>query len=562
MEQQKFNPGEWLHKDLDISSPEEISLRVKEIVKSIENAKVDIATHYNEWRDAGFALANALGENGRRYFHRISSFHPDYDSQRADTQYTNCLKSNGQGITIRTFFYLAKNAGIDITGITMPKPETDEQLPVLDIYREHQLPLWLRKVVEPGETGIQRDILFMAAVTTISACLTMVNGLYDGMTVFSNLYLFITSRASAGKGRVAPIRFLVESIHKELVEQGKLMRRQFENEMAEYRHNKDENAEKPVKPPVKLLFIPANSSSTGVFQLLFENEGRGLIFETEGDTLSQILKSDYGNYSDGFRKAFHHEKISYYRRTDREHCEIDFPCLSAVLTGTPGQIAGLIPNAENGLFSRFIFYYMNIIPEWRNVFLANNLKGLIQYYTNLGKVFHDFYTKLKYGPDLEFILTPAQQDTFNEFFHSIQETYLGIYGVEYLASIRRLGLIAFRLAMILSTLRLMEKDNLKGNVIECSDEDLQTVLSIIKVLVKHSCKVFSELPEEVKVVPRKSRKEKFFEALPKEFNHKKMVEISNNIDIPEKTANRFLTELKNSGVLISIAHGHYCKKEI
>ncbi|HAH23070.1 MAG TPA: DNA primase, partial [Prolixibacteraceae bacterium] len=86
------------------------------------------------------------------------------------------------------------------------------------------------------------------------------------------------------------------------------------------------------------------------------------IFETEGDTLAQAFKSDYGNYSDGFRKAFHHETISYYRRTDREFVEIDNPCLSTVLSSTPKQVAILIPNAENGMLSRFIFYHMNIKP--------------------------------------------------------------------------------------------------------------------------------------------------------------------------------------------------------
>ena len=70
--------------------------------------------------------------------------------------------------------------------------------------------------------------------------------------------------------------------------------------------NKSDNLEKPVKPPERMLFIPANNSTTGVYQLISDNEGRGLMFETEGDTLTQAFKSDYGNYSDGFRKAFHH----------------------------------------------------------------------------------------------------------------------------------------------------------------------------------------------------------------------------------------------------------------
>src|SRR5690554_6717079 len=112
-----------------------------------------------------------------------------------------------------------------------------------------------------------------------------------------------------------------------------------------------------------MLFIPANNSSTGAYQLLNDSDGKGLIFETEGDTLAKAFKSDYGDYSDGFRKAFHHETIAYYRRTDRELVEIDHPKLSTLLSGTPMQISALIPSAENGLFSRFMFYYMNIKTE-------------------------------------------------------------------------------------------------------------------------------------------------------------------------------------------------------
>ncbi len=76
--------------------------------------------------------------------------------------------------------------------------------------------------------------------------------------------------------------------------------------------------ERPQEPPLRMLIIPANNSATGLFQILNDNKGIGLIFETEGDTLAQTFKSEHGNYSDGFRKAFHHEIISYNRRKDRE----------------------------------------------------------------------------------------------------------------------------------------------------------------------------------------------------------------------------------------------------
>lgn len=46
------------------------------------------------------------------------------------------------------------------------------------------------------------------------------------------------------------------------------------------------------------------------YQALSDNHGWGVIFETEADTLTQALKTDYGDYSDGLRKAYHHEPIT------------------------------------------------------------------------------------------------------------------------------------------------------------------------------------------------------------------------------------------------------------
>jgi hypothetical protein len=311
---------------------------------------------------------------------------------------------------------------------------------------------------------------------------------------------------------------------------------------------KEEGIEKPSKPPEKMLFIPANNSSTGAYQLLGDSDGRGLIFETEGDTLAHAFKSDYGNYSDGFRKAFHHETISYYRRTDREFVDIESPCLSTVLSGTPKQVSALIPSAENGLFSRFIFYFMNVKPVWKNVFANTTDNGLDDYFENLGNQFYELYKLLKNNGEFQFYLTADQQEQFNQFFSEIQEKYLNLQGLDYMATIRRLGLIAFRLCMLLSALRIMETGDLSGNII-CEERDFNTTLEMIKVLIIHSSKVFSELPEEEQKPTRKNRKEKFLYALPKNFNRQKYLEIAKSLKIPAKTAEGYITSFVKSNLL-------------
>ena len=70
------------------------------------------------------------------------------------------------------------------------------------------------------------------------------------------------------------------------------------------------------------------------------------------------FKSEHGNYSDGFRKAFHHETITYNRSIKRpEFVEIDAPRLSALLSGTPKQVAALIPMRRKRLIQMFYILF-------------------------------------------------------------------------------------------------------------------------------------------------------------------------------------------------------------
>lgn len=372
------------------------------------------------------------------------------------------------------------------------------------------------------------------------------------------MYIFITAQASAGKGRLIHCKQLVKPIHKYMREQAKSLKQQYELEMMDYNEKKGKNpsAEKPGKPPEKMLFIPANNSTTGVFQLLFDNEGRGLMFETEGDTLAQAFKTDYGNYSDGFRKAFHHETISYYRRTDREYVDIESPCLSGMFTGTPKQVSSLIPNAENGLFSRFIFYFMNIQPVWKNVFAITSDNGLDDYFDQLGNDFFRLYQTLASNPEIQFCFTAEQQEQFNAFFAQIQATYLSLQGLNYMATIRRLGIIAFRFAMILSALRIMEHGDLPERII-CEERDFQSTLEIIRVLVKHASKVFSELPEDAPLPKRKNQTEKFLDALPASFNRQDYLKIATAMSIPDKTAEGYITMFSKKGLIHREKQDHY-----
>lgn len=592
-----FNPAEWLEEPKTSAnhvSPNDIPIeeKIEQLVCSIESSSVDIAPDYASWRDLGFALSDALGEGGRSFFHRLSRFYSGYDEKDADDQYTKCLKSRGSGITIGTLFHLAIQAGI-----TLPKTlksynvipserrnevskspnspkspvgdigeleeindsQPDETLPTFskDVYS--LLPDFLMQIINKAKNFEDADLLTLGAITALSACLPNVSGIYDEREVFPNLFLFVSAQASAGKGRLTLCRHLVKPIHDNLKQLYALEMEEYKRKQNEYVLDKKNN-EPPVEPPIKTLLIPANSSSTAVYQMLNDNNGTGLIFETEGDTLANTFKSDYGNFSDGFRKAFHHEMISYTRRKDREYVELARPRLSAVLSGTPRQIISLINDSENGLFSRFIFYKMNFLISWRDVF-AKTEQPLDDYFLNLGNQFFAFYQTLQNSQPIRFSFTQPQQEEFNAFFEKKQNEFYYIFGEDIIASVRRLGLITFRIAMILTTLRIMEGKDI-AQVIVCDDTDFRTALIMAEVLLKHTGKVFGNLPVNEENSSNSGQtiiRQKFFDSLPPEFDRRTYLAIAERLNMPAKTAEKQISRLCEKGKLKHSSHGCYSK---
>lgn len=124
-----FNPDASLF-EVNLSAPQNskvsntptLSDDIENVICQIESLHLDITTPYDNWLKLCFALIEALGSSARDAFHRISRFNPDYNSYSCDRQFDNCLNSNNSGITIKTFFGIAKDHGITISKKSALKP--------------------------------------------------------------------------------------------------------------------------------------------------------------------------------------------------------------------------------------------------------------------------------------------------------------------------------------------------------------------------------------------------------------------------------------------------------
>ena len=130
MSKKIFNPTDWqptIQNTTQHVEPSHVAANddLELIVTRIESASIDIAPNYADWRDLGFALADALGESGRNYYHRLSRFYPSYSQSETDKQYSACLASHGHGVTIKTLYHLAKSAGVSVS---IPQPPKSPSL--------------------------------------------------------------------------------------------------------------------------------------------------------------------------------------------------------------------------------------------------------------------------------------------------------------------------------------------------------------------------------------------------------------------------------------------------
>jgi hypothetical protein len=443
----------------------------------------------------------------------------------------------------------------------------------LDISRQPSL---LRIPAETQSDSEGRDKVILAALTLYSGAMPGVFGIYDGKKVYPPFYMLVDAPSGADKGVISDCRQLLMPIEWEIRHQYELQKEDYQQEMAKWSSlDKKQRATQPEpeKPVYRSVFIPANSSATSCYQALADNGEWGAIFETEADTLTQALKQDYGDYSDGLRKAFHHEPISYSRRKDDEHVNLDCPRLAALLTCTPGQIPQLLSpqQVENGLANRFLFYNLRSRHEWRNVF-AQCDEPVSDRFFRVGQRYFELYHELekqKLHP-LQFVLSIEQQQRFNEYFSRLLLEQIGLYGEQLDAFVKRLGLATFRLAMVLTVLRCDDRSpkfEPLSQTLVCAEDDFNTAMTIANCLINHTTHVYANLlpHDEVKSfsngITLSSTEKKLFDNLGTEFTTQDAKQTSNSLGIPWKTAERYIGQFVSKYHIVDrIRNGQYRKK--
>ena len=579
------------------------------LTEAVRSAGTDIAPTYLEYIQVAFAIANDCGEAGRDDFLTLCSLSSKYDRKAASKLFSNALKNGHDNVHIGTVFHLAELRGVKINA---PSDDTrnskvhssslpshthareDESLagnaPLspLPTFDEHaHWPYPLEDIVKCGTSPAQHDILLLGSVITLGAAIGRnVRCAYGGKMISPCLQGFIVAPPAAGKGVLSLVRLLAEPIHDEIRTKVAESMECYHREKARYDALGKERrkAEIPVMPPNKMFLISGNNTGTGILQNLIDSGGTGLICESEADTISSAIGSEHGHWSDTMRKAFDHDRLSYNRRTDHEYREVKKTYLSVLLSGTPSQVKPLIPTAENGLFSRQVFYYMPAIHHWQNQFDRND-SDLEDTFKALGMEWKDKLKTIVMNGIFTLHLTDGQKDEFNRLFSRLFIRSGLANGNEMSSSVARLAINICRIMEVVAMLRAMEQgeitaspyvspdphtatDNLKDHIVSRWDlliasDDFHAVLSLAESLYRHTTHILSFLPNTEVTSRGNADRDALVDSMEEEFTRASFLQKAGEMGIKSETASTWLKRMQKHGLVENVdGKGNYRKPKV
>ena len=615
---------------------------LRRLTEAVHAAGADIAPTYREYVQLAFAIATDCGEAGRSDFLMLCSLSAKYDVHAANKLFSNALKTNNNSVHIGTAFHLAELCNVrphpaekprqdtpagtlgtpgaphpaashthahgyynkaempaeefpEAPAASLPAEAADEETcrgsePLTPLPCFDNRTLWpapLNEITAHGTTRAQQDIMLLGAVTVLGASMNShVRCAYGGKMISPSLQTFIVALPASGKGVLSLVRLLVEPIHDEIRLHTAEAMKQYRKEKGAYDSLGKERSQAtpPALPPDRMFLISGNNTGTGILQNIMDSEGIGLICESEADTISTAIGSEYGHWSDTMRKAFDHDRLSYNRRTDHEYREVKKTYLSVLLSGTPAQVKPLIPTSENGLFSRQIFYYMPAIHHWQNQFDRND-SDLEDTFKALGMEWKDKLKNIVMNGIFTLHLTDGQKDEFNRLFSRLFVRSGLANGNEMSSSVARLAINICRIMEVVAMLRAMEQgeitaspyvspdphtatDNLKDHIVSRWDlliasDDFHAVLSLAESLYRHTTHILSFLPNTEVASRGNADRDALVDSMEEEFTRASFLQKAGEMGIKSETASTWLKRMQKHGLVENVdGKGNYRKPKV
>ena len=171
---------------------------------------------------------------------------------------------------------------------------------------------------------------------------------------------------------------------------------------------------------------------------------------------------------------------------------------------------------------------------------------------------------------IQVVFSKTQQAQFNQFFSELQTEQFGLYGDDLIASVRRLGLVCFRIAMVLTILRYegsMPIIELLSQAIVVDDRDFKTAITISNCLINHTAHVYADIfncgkddKGKNETADMLNQEKSLYESLDTEYTTDDAHRAAEKLGIKWKSAERCLGKYVGKyRIAVRITNGHYKK---
>ena len=450
--------------------------------------------------------------------------------------------------------------------------------PTIPPYVFKMLPGPLKGAIEQYDSNEEKSIALLSSLTTVAAGLHDVRIPFRKKEYHCNLFQVIVGPPASNKGIALHSRVILDKVQirlkrQYLVDKAKYLkamhdRKEKENQESidslEAKESVEINIESEsssnnnydhlevtlTEPNQKHIILPSDISSAALVDLVEKNDGFGLIFDSEAQTILNTFKQDWGaNLTSMLLKTFENEPLELARKSLKSMISIPEPRLSVLLTGNPEHLSGLVKSITNGLYSRFCIYQTQKIG-WMDIKQNENNKNYLEGYGELSTIVGNLNESLSTGLYIHFRLTGDQIEMFNKYFGSLDGILSAEIDTNFSSVVKRMGVVCYRICSLLGALRNHASLNPS---LECSNEDFAVALTVCSTLLKHSVYTFMTSAEtNLPLV-------KFYNQLPSRFTRKEAQVLASDMEIKVRTMDMYLKELISNNKLRKASHAIYEK---
>jgi len=321
-------------------------------------------------------------------------------------------------------------------------------------------------------SGAERDVFLLGALTCISGCLPHVRFSYDSNWFHPNLFTCVLAPPASGKGNFMRPKVIAQAMDK-------LIYNETNKRILQAKANNHPASE--WMRPSGLIF-PGNTTQAAFMDIMKTTGGVGIVLETEIDRLGLGKKNDYNMSSSMYRDLFQHDTLKSATKSGGT-IRIDNPKVALGVTGTMNQLKDLTKSIEDGLYSRIIFYKFAGDPVLKNLSPHSSGKDhytLVNACKAMGEAIANNYSRTPVP--IEYYITEQQAADMVDYFNQVKDNTLSKSATKH-ATIVRMMIIVQRICCILTFLSNMDNPAPR---IQFNNRDFYTALDISRILVNHA----------------------------------------------------------------------------